>query len=171
LVSITSLRSTLTAQQSLQHILRHAGFPRFSADAITETLELGHVQVDQSLVFIHRNHHRHVPLLTLDNDSYRKLRYTPAMRVISNRALLRFSADHKDAQEPLQAWRKAVESGSFARFADLKACFSSVDRVGRYYVFDIGGNKYRVIAAIHFNRQMLFVRHVFTHRQYDRWKP
>lgn len=90
------------------------------------------------------------------------------MRVISNQALLRFSADHRDAGEPLQAWRKAVESGSFA---DLKACFNSVDRVGRYYVFDIGGNKYRLIAAIHFNRQMLFVRHVFTHRQYDRWKP
>lgn len=93
------------------------------------------------------------------------------MRVISNRTLLRFSADHRDAAQPLQAWRKAVESGRFSNFADLKACFNSADRVGTYYEFDIGGNKFRVVAAIHFNRQMLFVRHVFTHRQYDRWKP
>lgn len=40
------------------------------------------------------------------------------------------------------------------------------------YVFDIGGNKYRLIAAIHFNTQMLFVRHVLTHVEYDSggWK-
>jgi mRNA interferase HigB len=102
---------------------------------------------------------------------YLKLRYTPAMRVISNQALLRFSAGHKDAEAPLQAWRKAVESGRFGSFGDLKSSFNSVDRVGGYYVFNVGGNKYRVVAAIHFNRQMLFVRHVFTHREYDRWKP
>lgn len=93
------------------------------------------------------------------------------MRVISNRALLEFSAGHRDAAVPLQAWRKTVENGIFGNFADLKACFNAVDRVGGYYVFDIGGNKYRVVAAIHFNRQMLFFRHVFTHKQYDRWKP
>ncbi len=92
------------------------------------------------------------------------------MRVISNRTLLRFAADHRDAEAPLQAWRKAVESGSFSRYADLRTCFNSVDRVCAYYVFNIGGNKFRVIAAIHFNRQMLFVRHVFTHRQYEQWK-
>ena len=44
-------------------------------------------------------------------------------------------------------------------------------RVGDYYVFDIGGNKFRIIAAVHFNRQLLFVRHVFTHKEYDRWSP
>ena len=93
------------------------------------------------------------------------------MRVISNRTLLRFSATYRDAGAPLQAWRKTVESGSFRNHADLKACFNSVDRVDQFYVFNIGGNKYRVIAAIHFNRQMLFVRHVLTHRQYDSWKP
>lgn len=93
------------------------------------------------------------------------------MRVISNRTLLRFSVNHRDAEAPLQAWRKAVESGSFHNHAELKTCFNSVDRVGDYCVFNIGRNKYRIIAAIHFNRQMLFVRHVFTHRQYDRWTP
>jgi mRNA interferase HigB len=49
--------------------------------------------------------------------------------------------------------------------------FGSVDRVGGFCVFDIGGNKYRLVAAVHFDRQMLYVRHVFTHAEYDRWSP
>ena len=76
---------------------------------------------------------------------------------------------HRAAGKPLQAWRKIVESGDFANFAQLKASMNATDRVGDFYVFDIGGNKFRVIAAIHFNRQMLFVRHVFTHAEYDQW--
>jgi mRNA interferase HigB len=43
--------------------------------------------------------------------------------------------------------------------------------VGRFFVFDIGGNKFRLIAAIHFNRQILYIRHVLTHREYDAWEP
>lgn len=93
------------------------------------------------------------------------------MRVISNKALIRFASAHPDAATPLQAWRKIVESGSFHNHAALKRAFNAADKVGNFHVFDIGGNKYRVIASIHFNRQMLFVRHVFTHKEYDRWKP
>jgi mRNA interferase HigB len=89
--------------------------------------------------------------------------------VISNKALVDFAKAHRAAGKPLQAWRKIVESGAFANFAQLKAIMNATDRVGDFYVFDIGGNKFRVIAAIHFNRQMLFVRHVFTHAEYDQW--
>jgi len=93
------------------------------------------------------------------------------MRVISNKALLDFSAIHQPAAAPLQAWRAVIESCEYANFADLKSAFNATDRVGDFYVFDIGGNKYRLIAAIHFNRQRLYVRHVFTHKEYDKWKP
>lgn len=92
------------------------------------------------------------------------------MRVISNKALTDFAAVHQAADAPLQAWRCIVEASSFGNFAELRRSFSSVDRVGDFFVFDIGGNNYRLIAAIHFNRQMVFVRHVFTHAQYDRWR-
>ena len=93
------------------------------------------------------------------------------MRVISNKALTDFAAVHPNAEEPLQVWRKIAESRSFANFAELKATFNATDRVGQYYVFDICGNKYRIIGAIHFDQQKLFVRHVFTHKEYDKWKP
>lgn len=93
------------------------------------------------------------------------------MRVISNKPLSNFSTEHPLSHEPLQAWRKIVESRSFANFAELKATFNTVDKVEEYYVFDIGGNKYRIVSGIHFNAQKLFIRHVFTHKEYDKWKP
>jgi len=93
------------------------------------------------------------------------------VRVISNRRLVDFAALHPDATVALKVWRKCVESNPIAHFANLKALFRSVDRVGRFCVFDICGNRYRLIAAVHFDRQMLFVRHLFTHAEYDRWTP
>jgi len=93
------------------------------------------------------------------------------MRVISNKTLLTFAKLHPQSRVPLQAWRKLIESSNYENFSQLRATFASVDKVGTFYVFDISGNKFRVIAAIHFNRKMLFVRHVFTHAEYDRWKP
>jgi mRNA interferase HigB len=93
------------------------------------------------------------------------------VRVISNKRLVDFAALHPDATVALKVWRKCVESNPIAHFANLKALFRSVDRVGRFCVFDICGNRYRLIAAVHFDRQMLFVRHLFTHAEYDRWTP
>lgn len=93
------------------------------------------------------------------------------MRVVSNKSLVDFATTHPASDAVLQAWRKVIESGTFQHFAALKTVFNATDRVGDFYVFDIGGNKYRIIAAIHFNRQMLFVRHVFTHAEYEKWRP
>ena len=94
-----------------------------------------------------------------------------AMRVTSNKALADFTAAHREAELPLRVWRKIVEAGHFSSFAQLKLAFNAVDKVGDYCVFDIGGNKFRLVTAIHFNRQMVFIRHVFTHKEYDKWKP
>jgi mRNA interferase HigB len=93
------------------------------------------------------------------------------MRVISNKALAVFAAVHRDAQLPLQIWRRLIEAGDFSSFAELRRTFNAVDKVGDYFVFDVGGNKFRLITAIHFNRKMVFIRHVFTHKEYDEWKP
>ncbi|MFJ7438075.1 type II toxin-antitoxin system HigB family toxin [Methylorubrum thiocyanatum] len=91
------------------------------------------------------------------------------MRVISNKALTDFAAKHPMAAVPLQDWRTVVEASFFESFADLRKAFRTVDVVGKYHVFDIGGNKYRIVAAIHFNGQRLYIRHVFTHKEYDQW--
>ena len=44
-------------------------------------------------------------------------------------------------------------------------------KVADFYIFDIGGDKFRLIAAAHFNVQKLYVRHIFTHKEYDKWRP
>jgi hypothetical protein len=61
-------RLTLTAQQSLQYLFSQAGFPRLGTYPVAKALELGRVQMDQALVFFHRHHYRHIPLLTLDDE-------------------------------------------------------------------------------------------------------
>ena len=93
------------------------------------------------------------------------------MRLVSNKALRDFALRQRAASGPLQAWRKLIERNAFGGYADLKRVFNSVDKAGNYYVFDIAGNRYRVIAAIHFNTQMLYVRAVLTHAEYDQWRP
>jgi mRNA interferase HigB len=95
-----------------------------------------------------------------------------AMRVITNRRLLEFAARHADAGEPLQVWRKVMEAGSYENFAGLRQAFRGVDKVGDLYVFNIAGNKYRLVAYLHFGRQLCYIKHVLTHVEYDKegWK-
>jgi mRNA interferase HigB len=102
------------------------------------------------------------------------------VHVISRKALREFWRKHPQAEMPLRAWYTRATQGSFGSYAELKRSFPAVDMVSlrrgvvtaRLYVFDIAGNKYRLIAAIHFNVQRLFVRHVLTHADYDHggWK-
>ena len=95
------------------------------------------------------------------------------MRVISNSALRAFIAKHPQAEAPLQCWRRVIEKNRFAHWAELKAAFNAVDKVSELAVFDIGGNKYRLIAYIRFEAQVLYIKAVLTHQDYDKgaWKP
>ena len=94
------------------------------------------------------------------------------MKLISNRVLREFAAIHPSAEAGLQNWRRLVERGSYRNFSELKDTFASVDKVGDRYVFNIGGNKFRLIAAISFATQHVFVKSVLTHGEYDqeKWK-
>lgn len=94
------------------------------------------------------------------------------MRVITNRRLLEFASKHADAGEPLQGWRKVMECAVCANFAELKRAFGAVDKVGELHVFNIAGNKYRLIAFVHYGRQLCYIKHVLTHADYDKgdWK-
>lgn len=94
------------------------------------------------------------------------------MKLISNKALREFGQLHPDANAPLQDFRHLIEAGSYTNFAQLKATFASVDKVGERYVFNIGGNKYRLMAAIAFQAGLVWVKAVLTHSEYDKgaWK-
>jgi mRNA interferase HigB len=69
----------------------------------------------------------------------------------------------------MRLWLKIVERATWRHFADVRQSFNSADVVGIYTIFDIKGNEYRIVTAIHYNRQKVFIRYVFTHPEYDRW--
>lgn len=94
------------------------------------------------------------------------------MRVISKKALREFWEQHADAETPLRAWYTAATTATWSNLAEVRQAITSADLVGHLTVFNIGGNKYRLIVAIHYDRQMIFIRHILTHAEYDRghWK-
>jgi mRNA interferase HigB len=91
-----------------------------------------------------------------------------ATKLISNRALREFAALHPDAHQPLQDFRRKIEKGDYPNFATLRAVFPAVDKVADRFVFNIGGNKFRLVAAIDFHRRLLWVKAVLTHAEYDK---
>ncbi len=98
------------------------------------------------------------------------------MRVISKARLKRFweMPGHADAEGPLRAWYKHVNSKTVAwqSWAEVKADFSNASIVGNCVVFNIGGNKHRLITRILYKTQKVFVLKVMTHEEYDKdkWK-
>ena len=94
------------------------------------------------------------------------------MHVISKKILRQFWEKHPDSEIPLTRWFKILDSQSFSNFASLRSVFPSADQVGDLTVFNIGGNKYRLIASVHFNRDKIYIRHLLTHLEYDKggWK-
>lgn len=91
------------------------------------------------------------------------------MRVISRRALRDFWESNPQAKSPLSAWFRIMELSTFSDLNVLKKTFGTADYVAPYTIFDVGGNKFRVITAIHYNRGRVYVRNVLTHAEYDRW--
>ena len=83
-----------------------------------------------------------------------------------------FAERFPDTKSALVHWYANMTHGTFSNFAELRAVFPTADQVGKLTVFNIGGNKVRLIAAIHYNRRKVYIRAVLTHAEYDegRWK-
>jgi mRNA interferase HigB len=94
------------------------------------------------------------------------------MHIVSRKSLSQFWEQHPDSETALLSWFKIVRLTTFRSFNELRAAFPSVDKVGRWIVFNIGGNKYRLITVFHFDRSKVYIRHVLTHAEYDKgsWK-
>ena len=90
------------------------------------------------------------------------------MHVITRKRLMEFARTHPDARAPLNYWFAIVRKTDYTSFAGLRITFPSADQVGRFTVFNVGGNKFRLIVAIHYNPQKVYIRYVLTHAEYDR---
>lgn len=94
------------------------------------------------------------------------------MHVISKKKLREFWEQYTDSQMSLDSWYRIAKKASWQSIAETKAVFPHADAVYDCTVFNIGGNKYRLIAEIKYDRQVIYVKHVLTHKDYDKgaWK-
>lgn len=95
------------------------------------------------------------------------------MQVIARRTLKLFWERHRQAEGPLKVWHAVASKAQWAGPADVKRQFgSSVDFVaGNRVIFDIGGNKYRLVAHVSYKFGRLLVKFIGTHAEYDRIDP
>ena len=94
------------------------------------------------------------------------------MNVISFKRIREFSLTHRGADGSLRAWYSTAKKSNWQNPAELKMTYPSADFVGRYTVFNIKGNKYRLIARIVYRSQTIFIVAVLSHEEYDlgKWK-
>lgn len=95
------------------------------------------------------------------------------VRVLSKAAIRDFSERHPDALEPLLHWYRVTKRASWRSPAEVRGDFRHADFVKRYVVFNIAGNKYRLVASVKYRWQVVFIRGILTHAEYDEgdWRP
>ena len=99
------------------------------------------------------------------------------MRIIKTSMLREFWEDHREAEASLRVWAQQAKAAAWRNYADLRRTFPSADLVTmasgrRVVVFNIAHNRYRLIAAVHFNTQIVYTLMILTHKQYEAnaWK-
>lgn len=90
------------------------------------------------------------------------------MRIISRKRLLEFADQHADSRDALFAWHQIAKAAQWKSLAEVRQAYPNADAVGNKTVFNIKGNRYRLITAIHYNTGKVFIRAILTHAEYDR---
>ena len=90
------------------------------------------------------------------------------MRIVSKTAFVPFCLKHGDGAKAINEWYDKTKAAKWQSLKDIKNTFNSVDYVGGdRYVFNIKGNKYRLITMIFFKKQTVYIRFIGTHGEYD----
>jgi mRNA interferase HigB len=93
------------------------------------------------------------------------------MRIISRKTLRRFweKQEYADSEQPLKAWFHEALKADWGSPSAVKAAYRSASIVGNSrVVFNIGGNKYRLVVKVNYAYRIMYIRFIGTHRQYDR---
>lgn len=96
------------------------------------------------------------------------------MNVIAPRTLRAFWEKHPNAEAPLKAWLRGMQKSSYGNLNDVRADYPSADLAtgkggSTLTIFNIGGNNYRLVVSISYTGQRVYIRHVLTHAEYDKW--
>ena len=92
------------------------------------------------------------------------------MILVGKRLLVEFARKHASSRDAIAAWVAEVEAASWKSGADVRARFSSVSFVGNdRLIFNLKGNHFRLDAQVNFSAQLVLVRRIGTHAEYDSW--
>ena len=94
------------------------------------------------------------------------------MHVLTKVRIVEAIEKFPQAESALRSWYTLMQKNEPKDFAELKMLFPTVDKVGKFHVFDIGGNKIRLIAIVKFQGKKCYIRHILSHQEYDKskWK-
>jgi mRNA interferase HigB len=94
------------------------------------------------------------------------------LHIISRKKLTQAVAKHGDLGEPLDVWYRIAKRADWRNPIDVRQVFPAADAVGKFTVFNIKGNSYRLITEINYQTGRVFLRHVLTHAEYSKggWK-
>ena len=90
------------------------------------------------------------------------------MHVISRKALRKAEDDHADLIGPLGAWYKVAKAAQWQSIEDVRKAYRDTDAVGKYTVFNVKGNSYRLIVKIEYEYGLIFIKAIQTHAEYDK---
>ena len=91
------------------------------------------------------------------------------MRIIAHRTILKYGEQYPDAKTALESWYKTVKIAEWKNLQEMKNVFNSVDYVGNQrYVYNIKGNNYRLVGKFLFVQQIVYIRFIGTHKEYDK---
>jgi mRNA interferase HigB len=91
------------------------------------------------------------------------------MRLFSLKVLKEFCTRRPEAVSGVQQWAQRMYSINPLNFNELRAVFGSVDYVAPFTIFNIGGNKFRLITVVNYSSDSVFIRWMLTHAEYDKW--
>ena len=89
------------------------------------------------------------------------------MHVITRKRLNEFAAKYPDTRSALASWYRLMKQNDFASIEEIRSVFPTADKVGKLTVFNIGGNKVRLVGAVHYDRRKIYIRAVLTHKEYS----
>ena len=92
------------------------------------------------------------------------------VRIISKAAISEFSKTHPDALESLLHWYSITKRAAWRHLMEVRADFPHADAAGIFTVFNVSGNKYRLISVIKYRWQIVYIRNILTHAEYDKGK-
>jgi mRNA interferase HigB len=94
------------------------------------------------------------------------------VRIVSRKRIREFGSRFAKAIDPLNRWANVVEASRWAHPGERKAAFAAADFVKDLTVFNIGGNKFRLIAFVHYGLGIVYIKHILTHEEYEQgaWK-